>query len=177
MKRHVWTFGTIAGLIVSAIMGIAMIIMKDNHGSSGSMVFGYASMIIAFIFIYVGIRNYRDKKQAGVISFGKAFKLGVLISLVASTYYVVMWALEFNLVMPDFMDRYSEIMIKEAQKNGADAATIQKTAAEMDHFKELYKNPLWFVLMTYAEIFPVGLLVSAISALILRRNTPRVVTA
>jgi hypothetical protein len=34
----------------------------------------------------------------------------------------------------------------------------------------MYKNPLLFILMTYAEILPVGILIALISALILKRK-------
>jgi hypothetical protein len=45
----------------------------------------------------------------------------------------------------------------------------------MDAFKRQYANPLFRLPMTFAEIFPVGVLVSLVSAAILRN--PRVLPA
>jgi hypothetical protein len=173
MKKQVWIFGSIAGLIVSTFMAISMAYVNSSPGHEGSYVVGFGSMIVAFAFIYVGIRNYRDKTLGGMISFGKAFKLGLLIALVASTFYVVTWVVEYNLFMPDFMDKYTSGMMQQAEKRGASAAEMAEMASEMDGYKEMYRNPVLMVLLTYTEILPVGLIVALISAAILRRKQPR----
>ena len=33
-----------------------------------------------FLLIFVGIKNYRDKQNGGIVTFGKAFLLGFMIS-------------------------------------------------------------------------------------------------
>ena len=172
MKKNVLVFGLIAGLVVSVFMGASMIYMNNNsdasHGTS-SMVVGYLSMLIAFSLIFVAVKNYRDKQNGGVISFGQAFKMGLLISLIASTMYVIMWAFVYNFYMPDFMDKYCAQMIENARATST-PAELQKTIDEMNKNKELYKSPVFFVLFTYAEILPVGLLVALITALILKKK-------
>ena len=177
MKKNVLVFGLIAGLIVSTLMAISMITMYNNPGighGAGSMVVGYLSMLVAFSLIFVAVRNYRDKQNGGVISFGKAFKIGLLIALIGSTMYVIMWALLYNFYMPDFMDRYCAQMI-ENSKASSTPAELKQLTDQLNTQKEMYKNPLFFVLFTYFEIFPVGLLVSLIAALILKRKTAKVV--
>lgn len=172
MKKNVLVFGLISGLVVSVVMGINMVIMHNStnadHGS-GSMVIGYLIMLVAFSLIFVALKNYRDKQNGGVISFGKAFKMGLLIALIASTMYVIMWALLYNLYMPDFMDKYCAKMIEDARATST-PAELQKVVDEMNGYKEMYKNPLFFALFTYLEILPVGVLVSLVAALILKRK-------
>ena len=172
MKKNVLVFGLISGLVVSVVMGINMVIMHNStnadHGS-GSMVIGYLIMLVAFSLIFVAVKNYRDKQNGGVISFGKAFKMGLLIALIASTMYVIMWALLYNLYMPDFMDKYCAKMIEDARATST-PAELQKVVDEMNGYKEMYKNPLFFALFTYLEILPVGVLVSLVAALILKRK-------
>ncbi|RXK60585.1 DUF4199 domain-containing protein [Lacibacter luteus] len=176
MKKNVLVFGLIAGLVVSLFMGVSMTVMYNNlnadHGVS-SMVIGYLSMLVAFSFIFVAVKNYRDKQNGGVISFGKAFKMGLLIALIGSTMYVITWAFLYNFYMPDFMDRYCAQMI-ENSKATSTPAEIQQLTEQLNTQKEMYKNPLYFILFTYFEIFPVGLLVSLITAFILKRKTAKV---
>ena len=173
MKKNVLVFGLISGLVVSTLMAISMVTMYNNpdagHGG-GSMIIGYLSMLVAFSLIFVAVKNYRDKQNGGVISFGKAFKIGLLIALIGSTMYVIMWALLYNFYMPDFMDRYCAQMIENAKATSS-PAKIQELTEQMNTQKEMYKNPLFFVLFTYFEILPVGLLVSLVTALILKRKT------
>ena len=171
MKKNVIVFGLIAGIIVSAFMAFSMARCYANPTSfENGMLIGYASMIIAFSFVFIGIKNQRDKYNGGVISFGQAFKTGFFISLIASTIYVIVWAIDYNYFMPDFMEKYTEYKVTEARESGATQAEIDKTLAEMTWGKEMYKSPLFFTLFTYAEILPVGLLITLVSALILKRK-------
>jgi hypothetical protein len=180
MKKIILSFGLISGLIVSTFMAVSMyLVSKNPQGKmgSGSMIIGYLSMLIAFALIYVAVKTYRDKHNEGMISFGKAFKMGFFIALIASTMYVIMWSLMYQFVMPDFMEVYSREMLNSA-KGKSTAAEMAKMTEDMERNKELYKNPLFFTLFTYAEILPVGIIVSLITALILKRkNNTKVVVA
>lgn len=172
MKKNVLVFGFIAGLVVSLIMAISMITYSKHpelEMGSGAMIIGYLSMLLAFSFIYVAVKNFRDKKNNGFISFGKAFLIGLFITLIASTMYVVVWAFVYHNYMPDFMDKYATHMLESA-KTTSSPAELQEKTAEMARYKELYKSPVFFTLMTYAEILPVGLLVSLITGLILMKR-------
>ncbi len=172
MKKNVLVFGLISGLVVSTIMAISMTYMSRHPelcGGVSSMVVGYLSMLLAFSLIFVAVKNFRDQQNGGAISFGKAFTIGVLISLIASTMYVITWALVYHFVMPDFMDRYVEQIIEHA-KASSSPAELQKLTEQMNTQRENYKNPVFFSLMTYMEILPVGIIVSLIVAIILKRK-------
>lgn len=170
MKRNVIVFGLISGLIISAFMGILMAVYRNNPDLEGSMMVGYTAMIVAFSFVFIGTKNYRDKYNNGIITFGKAFRLGLYITLIASTMYVIMWVIEYYFFMPDFMDKYSEHIIKGLHESGATQADIDKKILEMGKYKEMYKNPVFVVLLTYAEILPIGILITLISSFILKRK-------
>ena len=40
----------------------------------------------------------------------------------------------------------------------------------MAEFKEMYKNPLFVIVVSFGEVLPVGLIVALISALILKKK-------
>lgn len=170
MKKNVLVFGSIAGVLVSVFMFFSMLSLSNNPEFEGSMLVGYASMLVAFSFIFVAVKSYRDKYNNGVVSFGKAFQIGLYIALIASTCYVITWAFEYHFMMPDFMEKYSQHMIEQLVKSGASEKEISEQTAMMTSNSEMYKNPLFFTLMTYMEILPVGLVVSLISAFILKRK-------
>jgi hypothetical protein len=173
MKRNVLVFGAISGLIVSAFMATSMAIMGCSGSNESSMttgmIIGFSSMVIAFSFVFVGVKNYRDKQNGGVITFGRGFLLGLMISLVASTLYVITWAIEYNFFMPDFMDKFSAIQIKHAQES-LSGDKLKEALDEIETARVNYKNPVFFALYTYMEILPIGILIALISAVILRRK-------
>lgn len=170
MKKNVLIFGLISGLIITTMMLITVSMCYAKSDFDGNMFLGYAAMILAFSMIFVAVKNYRDKYNGGVVSFGKAFKIGLYISLIASTMYVVVWLIDYYYFIPDFMDRYTDHVLREAKRDGALPAELDKKAVEMATFKDLYKNPLLVILITYSEILPIGILVSLISAFFLKRK-------
>lgn len=171
MKKNVLVFGLIAGILLAGFMvwNIHRCYNDPRHFEP-STVLGYASMLLIFSLIFVGVRNYRDKYNNGLITFGKAFKIGLLISLVASTMYVLAWLVYYYFFIPDFIDKYIDHVLHAVQQSGNNPQAIQKKSAEMQQFKELYKNPLFVIVTTYAEVLPIGIVISLISALILKRK-------
>ena len=173
MKKNILIFGGISGLLICGMMVSMLVMCYSSKEFEPNDVLGYASMIVAFSFVFVGIKNYRDKYNAGVISFGKAFKVGLLITLVASTMYVATWLVAYYNFFPDFMDKYCTRMTEHAAKSGATASELASQKQAMANMKEWYKNPLFVVLITYSEVLPIGLIVALISALILKRKTQK----
>jgi len=173
MKKNIIVYGVIAGIVVSILMLFSVNGLSHREGGidyNTSLLIGYASMLIAFSLVFVGIRNYRDKYNDGVISFGKAFKIGIMIVLIASTIYVVAWLIDYYFFIPDFMDKYSTQMLNELKASGANQMEIDKQTKQMADMAAMLKNPFYNAMMTYVEILPVGLIVTLISALILKRK-------
>lgn len=176
MKKNILVYGLISGLVISILMAVNLSMCIKSGDFDSSIVVGYASMIVAFSMIYIGIKNYRDKYNNGVISFGKAFRLGLFITLIASTIYVIVWLVEEHFFFPDFMDKYVAHEVHKLQSSGISATELADKTKELNDNKEMYNNPLLKILMTYAEIFPVGLVVTLISSLILKTKAKPIQT-
>jgi amino acid transporter len=176
MKKNIIIYGLIAGIVVSILMLFTVNYISHCEGNidyGTSMLIGYASMLIAFSLVFIGIRNYRDKYNEGVISFGKAFKIGIMIVLIASTIYVVAWLIDYFFFMPEFAEKYSAHMLDKLKATGASQIEIDKETKEMASFVRMFKNPFFNAMMTYIEILPVGLVVALISSLILKRKSAK----
>ncbi|MEY3420362.1 MAG: hypothetical protein RIR48_647 [Bacteroidota bacterium] len=170
MKKLVLTYGIIGGLVVASMLIITTTIYHQSGNIEGGAIYGYASMLLAFSLIFFGIKKYRDQNNEGNITFGTAFKMGFLITLIASTIYVITWLIDYYYFMPDFMEKYAEQTITKLRNEGAAQDVIEKTTNEMANFAELYKNPFFNAMITFAEILPVGLIVTLISSAILRKQ-------
>lgn len=172
MKKTIWTFGLISGAVSAAMMLIAAPFHDRIGFESAGYIVGYTTMILSFLLVYFGIRSYRDNVGGGQITFGKAFLVGIGITLISCVCYVITWEGLYFTVFHDFADKYAAYMIAKAKNSGATDAAIQQIAQQMAQFKKMYANPLFNVAMTFIEPFPVGLLITLISAAVLRKKSP-----
>ncbi|MCI0697625.1 DUF4199 domain-containing protein [candidate division KSB1 bacterium] len=174
MRKVTLTFGLLAGVIVSVFMVIIMGLCKNGTiNFDNSDFIGYGSMVIALSMIFFGIKSYRDNYQNGAIKFGKGFQVGLLITLVASLIYAVAGETYYQ-VDPEtntaIMDKYADYHINKLRENGASPDEIAQKVKEMVDMKEMQKNPLLRFAMTLAIILPVGIIITLISAAVLRRK-------
>jgi hypothetical protein len=171
VKKIVLTFGIISGGILALMMAIMMpLVMSGSVALDQSEVVGYTSMVLAFVMVFVGIRSYRENIGGGAITFGRAFKVGILICLIASAFYVVSWQIIYYGFIPDFETKYSARVVAKLKEKGAPPAEVAAKEQEMAEFSRMYKNPLVNIGFTFLEVFPLGLLVTLVSAGILRRK-------
>ena len=171
MRKIVLTFGLIAGAILSVIMLISMVFFHDQIGFEAiGLLVGYTSMVLAFLMIYFGVRSYRDNVAGGKVGFGRAFAIGLLITIVGSACYVATWEVVYYKFMPDFADKYAAHEIAKAKATGATDAQIEARTKEMASFQEMYRKPLYNIGLTFLEPLPVGLIFTLVTAGVLGRK-------
>ncbi len=168
MKKIVLTFGVISGVVISVLM-LGTLPFQHQIGEDRALIVGYTTMVASFLLVYFGIRSYRNNVGGGRITFGRGFAVGILITLITCVFYVATWAVVYHFFMPNFMGDYTAHEIAKVQASGASAAVIQAKTAELRQSAASYNNPLIFTAMTFIEPFPVGLLITLISAAVLRK--------
>ena len=169
MRKIVVTFGLISGAISSLIM-VALVTLGDRIGFDRGAVIGYTSMVLSFLIVFFGIRTYRDNFGNGQITFLKASAVGLSITLISCVIYVVTWEVLYYTLIPGFWDAYGAHITEKLTASGASPAAIQAKLEQVRRYKELYKNPLFNAALTFIDPFPIGLVVTVISALALRRK-------
>jgi hypothetical protein len=168
MRKVVLTYGLIAGLIVSLLIVVTWSVVPPESNMALSMLLGYANMLVSLSMIFFAIKSYRDNYLEGSITWGRGFLVGLYVSLIASVLYVIGWKIFSSITMPDFWDQYAKHSIEALTKRGASASEIAEQTKQMEYYKHMPVLVEWG--MTFLEIFPVGLVISAIAALILRRK-------
>jgi hypothetical protein len=169
MRKIVLTFGLISGIVMSALM-FTSIAFKDQIGFDNGMIVGYTSMVLAFLLIYFGVRTYRDDVGQGRVNFGQAFKVGILIMLVASVFYVISWEIVYERFFPDYLTQYAAHALEKARAAGATEAQLAAQQAEMNQMAEWYKNPVLRAGMTLLEPLPVGIIFTLLTSWLLSRR-------
>jgi amino acid transporter len=169
MRRFVLTYGLIAGAILSAMMLLTLPFM-DRIGFDRAAVIGYTTMVLAFLMVFFGVKSYRDNVAGGSVTFGRAFKVGLLIMAVATVCYVATWQLVYYRFAPDFVDTYAAYKVEKARKSGATEVQIAEETKKMAEFKEMYENPLVNIAFTLLEPLPVGIVFTLVTAGVLSRK-------
>jgi hypothetical protein len=170
MLKKIVSYGVLAGLIAGVPLSYITVSMSGQTMMRYGMAVGYLIMLIALSTVFVAIKRYRDTDLGGVIKFWPAFGLGLGISFIAGVLYVVSWEAAVAITHLDFASSYSKAMIAQQQAKGVSAEALARFTAQMEQFKIQYANPLYRLPMTFAEIFPVGVLVSLVSAGLLRNS-------
>jgi hypothetical protein len=172
MRKIVLTFGLISGAI-AALMMWATTPFVGQVSFEYLTVIGYTTFVVCFLMVFFGIRSYRDNVGGGTITFGRGFKVGILITLISCVIYVISWEFIYTNFLPDFLVQYSNYVVEKERAAGATPEQLNQLMLENQKFIDLYKNPLIRYAASMMEAFPVGLLITLISAFVLRRKQPR----
>ena len=141
---------------------------SGEGGMSTSPLIGYLIQIIGFSVIFVAVKKYRDQELGGIITFGSAFKLGLGISLIASVVYVIVWEMYLNITDYAFISEYADALLEEAKAEGKSVEEIAALKTQTEMAVENYGNPFFRLAITLIEVFPTGILLSLIAALVFR---------
>ena len=170
MKKIALVYGLVAGTIVGAMLMITMPLYESGtlHFDNGEWL-GYTTMVIALSLVFFGVKSYRDH-SGGTITFWNGLKVGLLITLVASLIYALSWEITYHTMKGDLLKQMNEKSIEKMKKEGASEVSLQETQKQMDDFAVMYKNPVFRFAITLLEIAPVGIVISLLSAGLLRRK-------
>jgi hypothetical protein len=170
MFSRILNYGLIAGLLAGVPLSVIVVAFHDHTPEPYGMVIGYAIMLVALTMVFVAIKRHRDIDLGGVIGFWRALAVGLGVSFVAGVLYAVTWDAALAITGADFIGAYAKSLIAQKQAAGVTGEALAKFITEMEDLKRLYANPLFRLPMTFIEIFPVGVLVSLISAALLRNS-------
>jgi len=174
MRKVTLIFGLLSGAIISMFMILGLVLFETGVMTTYfSELVGYGTMVIALSMVFFGIKSYRDNYQNGAIGFWKGFQVGLLISLIASLMYALTWETYMQsrpASAATFMEKYTESVINKMKEKGASGDNIEQEIKKMDNMMKLYRNPVFRFGMTILEILPVGIVITLISAALLRKK-------
>lgn len=157
MKNPIWRNGIYSMLIILGVFTAIQVIWGFTIPYRTSEVIGYLTIFISLAFVFLGIRAYRDEKNGGEITFGKALQIGLLITIFPSTAFSLFTMVEFLLQGEEMMEYYKQNM---------PAADRQQWGENM----EILANPFFQGMLMFVTVFLIGLIISIISAMILKRQ-------
>lgn len=163
-------YGAISGLLIVSTWFVGYFLGGGDLHFAGSEILGYAVMLLALTAVFMGIKNKRDTGSEKSFTFKEGFLTGLGIVIVASVIYVAGWMLYMPTFAPDFVDKYAASQIELIENSEVSDTEKLKQIEEMNAFIENYRKPYVMASFVFIEIFPVGVLVTLISALVLKRK-------
>jgi ethanolamine transporter EutH len=171
MNKTIFTFGLISGGGM-AVMYSLMCLARQSTSFDISQILVYAAVVLLFTMIFMGIKSYRDNALGGFITFGEAFKVGILISLVSSLCYAMLWMILYNPVFRDFMQQHSAALMEKLNTSGVPVTAIAGKKEEILKHAALYENPLLRAGIIFIQGFPVEAIMALIASFVIKKKQP-----
>ncbi|GAB4382774.1 MAG: DUF4199 domain-containing protein [Salibacteraceae bacterium] len=160
-------YGTISGLICGGLFFVVNPMDFTAEDMARGQVLGYASMFIAFSSIFIAVHKLRNATLPESLPFRKALLPGLVITLIASLVYVVMWEVYMAYSPGNFAEQYTEYLVGQKIDEGYSATEAREMLTDQIEMMETYNSNTPFrMMMSFLEIFPVGLLFSLVAALL-----------
>lgn len=169
MGKTAFRYGLFGMIVMFIIQVIVFLIFRDNYNWDVQEVIGYVTIILSLLFVYFGIRHWRDNYHAGSLSFAEGLKLGTLITLFPSVAFGLFSLIEVNVLDPDFNDKYYAHYIQKV-KASTPPDQLQATLQKLESEKEMFASPFMQFAIMFMIVFLIGIVITVISSLILQRR-------
>jgi Protein of unknown function (DUF4199) len=170
MHKIILRYGLYSGALAAVLMILNALYLTTVTTFDNAAITGYIGILLSLIFVFIGVRVYRDEACGGHITFLSALKAAALIALINCICYAILWMIVSDWLMPDFLDKYGQYYVDKMRAEKAPEAEIQKMVADMADFKVMYANPFYKFALTLMEPLPVAVVVTFLSALILKKK-------
>lgn len=167
MKKFIIRYGLIS-LAVGAAIFLLMLVVGRGFSFKTQEVLGYVSIISSLSLVFFGIKQYRDKENGGLISFGKALGLGMLITLFVALGFAIIDFIYTSYINPDFAQQYLDYSISELEKTLSGDDLIKKKE-ELTEQMASFTSAAGAVLM-FGIVTVIGFIISLVSSLFLSKT-------
>ncbi|TCJ14127.1 DUF4199 domain-containing protein [Flaviaesturariibacter flavus] len=161
MKKTVLRYGGYGTIVLVVLSALPFLFFSGGQDYDKMEVFGYLTMVLSMVFVFFGLRHYRDSVNGGVLGFGQGLKLGLLITLLPAIGFGLFDVIYTRVINPgwhaEYMAQYS------AKLQPAERAAFEQQMA-------LFSNPVFEFLLMAATVLIIGLIVTIISTLALMRK-------
>jgi len=173
MKSTVFRYGLYSMITMVALSAIEVFVIQPNTDLKISEIAGYLTMLISMIFVFIGIKYYRDNVNNGMLTFWQGLKVGLLIVLIPSVAFGLFDLLYTEVINPGWMENYYSQMIEQTKKTTS-PEKLDAALKKLQASKEMFSNPVWQFLLMALTVFIIGFIVTIISSLTLRRTKPAI---
>ena len=168
MKPTIFRYGIYAALTILILSAVHVFLIMPSASYGASEIAGYLTMLISMVFVFLGIRHYRNHVNNGSLRFGEGLKVGVLIVLVPAVFFGLFDILYTEVINPSWKEDYYNHYMEQLKSSTA-PEKLDAELKKLESQKELFSSPVMQFLLMAGTVFVIGFIVAIISALTLRR--------
>lgn len=172
MQKTIFRFGFYGIALMLVILFTSFFIFKGRENWEAQEILGYTTIVISLVFVYFGIRHWRDNYNAGQLTFGQGLKLGSLITLFPSVAFGLFTWLEVSVLDPGFSDKYYGYQVQK-MKASTPPDKIQEALQKLESEKEMFSSPFLQFAVMFLTVFLIGIVITVISSLILQKTSSK----
>ena len=127
-------------------------------------------MVISLIFVYFGIKHFRDHINEGKVSLGKALIIGLLISLFSAIGFAIVDYIYTTSINPDFAVEYKDYAMTQLTEANLTAKELKIKVDELKASMGMMESSSFMAFIMFGTVMIIGFIISLISGLILQRK-------
>ncbi|GEM_PF-67759 len=165
-KNHALVYGLIGGLLsVAASLVLDLTGLVDAAAGKGTWLSSVVSIAIFVWALFTAIRKQRED-LGGTISFGGAFKVAFVASVIIALIGAAYMLLYANFINPDFIEEAKQAAMEQMAAQGQSDEQIEQ-AMEMTG---KFMTPVMMAVMGFIGSLIMGVIISLIGAAILKKE-------
>ncbi|MBD0287950.1 MAG: DUF4199 domain-containing protein [Flavisolibacter sp.] len=177
MRKTALRFGLYGIYTILAFFLLSWLIFNQRtENYEAQEIAGWAGILLSVIFVYFGLKYYRDKQNNGSLNFGEGLKLGMLIVLFPSVAFAIFDVVYVMVLDPQFFDKYYTYQVEQI-RNTVPASELAQRMKELQQQRDMFSSPLVQFIVMFLSVFVTGLIVTIISTLLLKRKVMQPVLA
>jgi|GEM_PF-436659 len=173
MQKSIFRFGIYGLAVMIVLLLITFIFFKGNNNWEVQEILGYATIVLSLLFVYFGIRDWRDNYNTGQLSFGQGLKLGSLITLFPSVAFGFFTWLEMSVLDTEWANKYYAHFAQKI-KASTPPDKLQDALQKLESEKEMFSSPFLQFAVMFLTVFLIGIVITVISSLILQTTKRKV---
>lgn len=148
------------------ITSIIFSLITYYGGLMGNDFFGLIGYVLFPVFIYLGLKSYKDKENNGFLPYGVGLGIGVLISSVSGVVSAIFTYILFVYVDPAKLNEFIALSQEEVVKGGVSEADLENVKGLMD----MVMSPIVLSVAALFGAVVIGLICSLVIAAILKKD-------
>jgi hypothetical protein len=171
MKQAVLRYGIYASISILVLAAINLSIVAKTADYFTQEVTGYLTILLSMIFVFAGIRHFRNHVNGGSLTLWEGVKMGILIALIPAIFFGLFDVLYTEVLNPVWKEEYYNHYVQQL-KESTPPEKLSGELQKLEEQKEMFGNPAMQFLIMSGTVFIIGAIVSIISSLTLRKNKP-----